>query len=112
MMLYKKKCIPCSGNIPPFSKFEIKCYLKKLRSWKVYKNEKKAFYLTKNYKFKNFLQSLEFVKKTSVIAERESHHPDINFGWGYAKIVIYTHAINGLSEGDFILASKIDRISV
>jgi len=112
MMLYKKKCIPCSGNIPPFSKSEINKYLKKLKSWKVYKNDKKAFYLFKNHKFKNFLQSLKFVKKTSVIAEREGHHPDINFGWGYAKIVIYTHAINGLSESDFILASKIDRISV
>jgi len=112
MMLYKKKCVPCSGNIPPFSSSEINNYLKKLESWKVNKNEKKAFYLFKNYKFKNFLQSLEFVKKTSVIAEREGHHPDINFGWGYAKIVIYTHAINGLSESDFILAAKIDRVSV
>jgi len=112
MMLYKKKCIPCSGNIPAFSKLKINSYLKKLRSWKVYRNEKKAFYLSKNYKFDNFLQSLKFVKKTSFIAETEGHHPDINFGWGYAKIVIYTHAINGLSESDFILASKIDRISV
>jgi 4a-hydroxytetrahydrobiopterin dehydratase len=112
MILHKKKCIPCSGDTPPFSKSKINSYLKKLRSWKVYKNEKKAFYLSKNYKFKNFLQSLEFVKKTSVIAETEGHHPDISFGWGYAKILIYTHAINGLSESDFILASKIDRISV
>jgi len=112
MMLYKKKCIPCSGNIPPFSKSEINTYLKKLRSWKTDKNEKKAFYLSKNYKFKNFSQSLKFVEKVSTIAEREGHHPDINFGWGYAKIVIYTHAINGLSESDFVLASKIDRISV
>jgi len=112
MLLYKKKCIPCSGTIPPFSKSEINTYLKKLRSWKTDKNEKKAFYLSKSYKFKNFLQSLKFVEKVSAIAEREGHHPDINFGWGYAKIVIYTHAINGLSESDFILASKIDRISV
>jgi len=112
MLLYKKKCIPCSGAIPPFSKSEIDSYLKKLKSWKVYKNEKKTFYLSKNYKFKNFLQSFKFVKKTSVIAEREGHHPDISFGWGYARILIHTHAINGLSESDFILASKIDRISV
>jgi len=112
MLLYKKKCIPCSGNIPPLSKSEISSYLKSLKSWKVYKNEKKAFYLSKNCKFKNFLQSLKFIKKVSSLAENEGHHPDINFGWGYAKIVIYTHAINGLSESDFILASKIDRISV
>jgi len=109
MKLYSKKCIPCSGDTPPFSKLEIKKYLKKVKNWKVSINKKKAYYLIKHYKFKNFLKSLEFVKKTSVIAEREGHHPDINFGWGYAKIIIYTHAINGLSESDFILASKIDR---
>jgi len=112
MLLYKKKCIPCSGDIPAFSKSEINSYKKKIRNWKVYKNEKKAFYLSKNYKFKNFLQSLKFVKKISIIAEKESHHPDINFGWGYARIVIFTHAINGLSESDFILASKIDKINL
>jgi len=112
MLLYKKKCIPCSGDIPPFSKLEIKTFLKNLRHWKVKKNEKKAFYLLKNYKFKNFLQSLKFIKKVSALSEKEGHHPDINFGWGYAEIEIYTHAINGLSESDFILASKIDRISV
>jgi len=81
MMLYKKKCIPCSGNIPPFSKLEIIRYLKKIRGWQVYKNKKKAFFILKNYKFKNFLISLKFVKKISEIAEREGHHPDINFGW-------------------------------
>jgi len=109
MKLYSKKCIPCSGDIPPFSKLEIKKYLKKIKNWKVSINEKKAYYLIKQFKFKNFLQSLKFVKKISIIAEREGHHPDINFGWGYVRILIYTHAINGLSESDFILASKIDR---
>jgi len=54
MMLYKKRCIPCSGDIPPF-KSQINSYLKKLGKWKVCKNEKKAFYLSKNYKFKKFL---------------------------------------------------------
>jgi len=111
-MLYKKKCVPCSGEVPRFSKYRIKSYLKKIKNWKVSTNEKKAYFLFKDYKFKNFLDSLKFVNKLCVISEKEGHHPDINFGWGYAKVAIYTHAINGLSESDFILASKIDRISV
>ena len=74
-------------------------------------NNKKKYYLEKNFKLKNFLYSQKFVNLVGDIAEKEGHHPDINFGWGYAKIKIYTHAINGLAENDFILAAKIDKIS-
>ena len=60
----------------------------------------------------NFLSSLNFVNKVSEIAEEENHHPDLKFGWGYAEITIFTHAIKGLAESDFVLAAKIDEISV
>ena len=63
------------------------------------------------YKFSNFEKSLSFINKLSNIAEEEGHHPDLKFGWGYAEVNILTHAINGLSLSDFILASKIDMIS-
>ena len=66
--------------------------------------------LEKKFKFKNFIKSQEFVNKVGEISEEEGHHPDIYFGWGYAKIKITTHAIEGLSENDFILAAKIDQI--
>ena len=66
--------------------------------------------LTKTLKFKNFIESQNFVNAIGQLAEKEGHHPDILFGWGYAKIKIFTHAIKGLAESDFILASKIDRI--
>ena len=59
----------------------------------------------------DFLQSQEFVNNVSKIAEEEGHHPDLWFGWGYARIKIFTHAIKGLAESDFILAAKIDKIS-
>ena len=72
---------------------------------------KKKFFLEKKFKFKNFLSSQRFVNLVGDISEKESHHPDIIFGWCYAIIKIYTHAIDGLSENDFILASKIDQIS-
>ena len=71
------------------------------------KNE--FFFLEKNFKFKDFMTSQIFVNKVGEISENENHHPDISFGWGYAKIQITTHAIEGLSENDFILAAKIDQ---
>ena len=109
--LSKKKCIPCEGNIPPFDYNEIHKYLKKVDGWEVKKNENDNYFLTKDFKFENFLKSQEFVNKVGEIAESEGHHPDIWFGWGYAKIKIYTHAIKGLAESDFILAAKIDKIT-
>ena len=64
----------------------------------------------KEFPFKNFKQSQNFVNKIADIAEAENHHPDLTFGWGYCKVKIYTHAIKGLAESDFILAAKIDKI--
>ena len=69
------------------------------------------YYLEKNFKFKDFKTSQEFVNHVGNISEQEGHHPDIYFGWGYAKINITTHAIEGLCENDFILAAKIDKIT-
>ena len=61
--------------------------------------------------YDNIFKSQNFINKVGDIAERENHHPDISFGWGYCKIKIFTHAIKGLAESDFILAAKIDKIS-
>ena len=77
----------------------------------LFRSEKKIYFLEKNFKFKNFLESQKFINKVGEISEQEGHHPDILFGWGYAKISITTHAIEGLSENDFILAAKIDQFS-
>jgi 4a-hydroxytetrahydrobiopterin dehydratase len=108
--LAKKKCIPCEGNIPSFKIEEIHKYLKKVDGWSVKDDSLDGFHLIKDFKFKNFLKSQEFVNKVGDIAEKEAHHPDIWFGWGYVKIKIFTHKIKGLSESDFILAAKIDQI--
>ena len=86
-------------------------YLKKIDGWNVLKNDKNNYYIEKDFKFKNFIESEKFIIKVGKIAETEGHHPDINFGWGYAKIKISTHAIDGLAESDFVLAAKIDKIS-
>ena len=109
--LSEKKCIPCKGDIPGFDIKEIHKYLKKVDGWEVKADAEKIYYLVKEFKFNNFLESQSFVNKVSDIAEIEGHHPDISFGWGYAKIKIYTHAIKGLHESDFVLAAKVDKIS-
>ena len=108
--LTKKKCVPCEGGVIPFDISEIHKYQKKVDGWDILKSEKNIFFLFKKFNFKNFLESQKFVNLISIISENEGHHPDITFGWGYAEIKITTHAIEGLSENDFILAAKIDQI--
>ena len=108
--LADKKCVSCEGNISPFDVKEIHKYLKKVDGWHVKSDNEKSYFLIKEFKFKNFLESQDFTNKVGIIAEKEGHHPDISFGWGYCKIKIFTHAIKGLTESDFILAAKIDKI--
>ena len=108
--LTEKKCVPCEGGAVPFDINEIHKYQKKVDGWKIVQNENKIFFLEKKFTFENFLKSQNFVNKVGKISEEEGHHPDIMFGWGYAKINITTHAIEGLSENDFILAAKIDQL--
>ena len=107
--LFDKKCVPCEGGVAPFDISEIHKYQKKIDDWDLVKNENDIYYLEKKFTFKNFLESQNFVNEVGRISEEEGHHPEIIFGWGYAKINITTHAIEGLSENDFILASKIDK---
>ena len=107
-LLYKK-CVPCEGGVIPFDISEIHKYQKKDDFLDLVKNEKNNYFLEKKFSFKNFLNSQDFVNQVGKISEEEGHHPDISFGWGYAKISITTHAIEGLSENDFILAAKIDK---
>ena len=108
--LHQKNCIPCVGGITPFDISEIHKYLKKINGWEVKKNKNEIYYIEKKFSFQNFLESQKFVNEIGNIAETEGHHPDITFGWGYAKIQIFTHKIKGLVESDFILAAKIDKI--
>ena len=109
--LKNKRCEPCEGGVLPFDISEIHKYQKKVDGWDVKSNEKKIYFLEKKFKAKDFLTSQRFVNQVGEISETEGHHPDILFGWGYAIIKITTHAIKGLSENDFILAAKIDKIS-
>ena len=108
--LLEKKCVPCEGGVVPFDISEIHKYQKMVDGWNIIKYKKDIYFLEKQFSFKNFLDSQKFVNAVGKISEEEGHHPEITFGWGYAKINITTHAIEGLSENDFILAAKIDKI--
>ena len=109
--LTEKKCMPCEGGVLPFDISEIHKYQKKVDGWDIVKGDEEIFFLLKKFKCENFLKSQEFVNDVGKISEAEGHHPDISFGWGYAEIKVTTHAIKGLSENDFILAAKIDKIT-
>jgi 4a-hydroxytetrahydrobiopterin dehydratase len=103
--LLTKHCKPCEGGVPPLTDVQIKKLLLKVCGWHV-RPEKKIF---KEFKFKNFKIAMEFVNKVADIAEEENHHPDIIlYNWNKVRIELYTHAISGLSENDFIVAAKID----
>ena len=108
--LHKKKCIACSGDMPALTEVSIQELNNKIKNWNVVK-EDQVFKLTKYFKFENFETSLSFINQVSIIAETEGHHPDLSFGWGHANIIIFTHAVKGLTESDFILAAKIDQIN-
>ena len=110
--LHKKKCIACSGDLPALNHQEIDNFISQVKGWTVIKNENNIKMITKYLKFNDFKNSLNFINQVSDIAETEGHHPDLSFGWGYANITIFTHAVKGLTESDFILAAKIDQISV
>lgn len=104
--LKQKKCVPCEGGVQPLKPDEYGGFLRnELEGW-IAVEEKK---IAKEYKFKNFKEALAFINKVGAIAEEEGHHPDINLhGWNKVTLTLSTHAIGGLSENDFILASKID----
>ena len=108
--LDQKNCIPCKGGVLHFDISEIHKYLKQVDGWNVKKNKDEYYFLEKDFKFENFLESQKFVNSVGNLAEEQGHHPDIIFGWGYAKVQIFTHKIKGLVESDFILAAKIDKI--
>ncbi len=106
-MLENKTCTPCQGGIPPLTRTEAEALLKNTPKWTLNDG---ATAITRRFEFNNFKQAQEFVNKVGEIAEAENHHPDITFGWGYADVLIQTHAVNGLHENDFILAAKVDSL--
>jgi 4a-hydroxytetrahydrobiopterin dehydratase len=103
--LANREC-SCRGGVPPLKGDELTKLLAELNGWEIVNEH----HLKKSYKFADFGEAQEFVNRVGALAEEQGHHPDICFGWGRAEITIWTHKIDGLTESDFILAAKIDRI--
>jgi 4a-hydroxytetrahydrobiopterin dehydratase len=105
--LAKKRCVPCRGGVPPLRGGEQKALLDELAGgWLVVDDH----HLEKEYSFDDFAQALEFTNKVGNVAEQEGHHPDIYLAWGRVGLKIWTHKIDGLTESDFVLAAKADRV--
>ncbi|MHC4441570.1 MAG: 4a-hydroxytetrahydrobiopterin dehydratase [Planctomycetota bacterium] len=105
--LSDKQCVPCRGGVPPLKGAVLDNLFQQLpRGWTVVDQH----HLEKEFKFKNFLQALEFTNRVGALAEEQGHHPDIHLAWGKAKITVWTHKIDGLTESDFVFAAKADAL--
>jgi 4a-hydroxytetrahydrobiopterin dehydratase len=104
--LASKTCTPCKGGVPPLAGKDLEALAKQVPEWKVVDRH----HISRGFKFPDFVQTLAFVNKVGAIAEEQGHHPDILLSWGKAEVTTWTHKINGLTESDFILAAKIDKI--
>lgn len=106
--LKKLKCVPCEGGVDPMKSDEINKYLELLQNdWKVLEEGKKIEF---QFKFNNFKEAITFINKVAKIAEEEGHHPNIYIDYSKVTITLWTHAIEGLSINDFVLAAKIESI--
>lgn len=105
--LAEKKCVACEGGTAPLNRTESEVLLKQLKDWRLSGD---ARWISKEFKFKDFAESMAFANKVGDIAEAEGHHPDLQISWGKVVIELTTHAIDGLSENDFIIAAKVDEL--
>ena len=106
MGLTQKKCVPCEAGAKPLEEAKVNELLNQIPNWTL-----KDGHLYKKFKFKNFIEAMKFVNKIAEIAEQEGHHPDFCVHYNKVEVELCTHAVNGLSENDFILAAKIDKLT-
>jgi len=108
-MLADRNCVPCHGGVPALKAGELVAVFQQLperSEWSVVDEH----HLTRTYKFPDFKTALAFVNRVGALAEEQGHHPDLLLAWGKVEVTLWTHAVNGLTESDFILAAKIDRM--
>ena len=106
MNLSEKRCVPCEGGMPPLGETEINKLMSEVPSWSL-----RDGHLFRSFKFKNFLEAIDFVNSVAKLAEEEGHHPNILIRYNRVDLELWTHAVKGLSENDFILAAKIDGLA-
>ena len=105
--LVSKHCVPCEGGTPPLEIKKVNELLPQVPGWSADVNKK----LERDFEFKNFRKAFSFLTEVALIAEKEGHHPDFSLhSWNKVKITLSTHVIGGLSDNDFILAAKINKL--
>ena len=106
--LTAKQCIPCRGGVPPLAGAELTALTAQLQpDWHVVDGH----HLEREFAFPDFKTALAFTNRVGALAEAEGHHPDIHLAWGTVRLTIWTHKIDGLTESDFILAAKVERLA-
>jgi len=106
--LSNKRCVPCEGGVPALSNHEASALIKSVDGWTVDPDSKR---ISRSWTMKNFMAGIDFFNKVAALAEEEGHHPDLYLeGYRQVKIVLWTHAVGGLTENDFILAAKINKL--
>ena len=105
--LINKKCIACEGGAKPLSREDAQDYVDEVFGWQMDTEAKK---ISKEFKFKDFVEAIDFVSRVADVAEEEGHHPDIHIFYNKVLLELSTHSIGGLSENDFILATKINNL--
>lgn len=105
MTLRDKRCVPCEGGVPKLTPPEIARLAPEVPQWEV-RDER----LHRRFVFRNFVEAMRFVNRMADVAEAEGHHPDFTVHYRQVDVAIWTHAVGGLSENDFVLAAKIDAL--
>jgi 4a-hydroxytetrahydrobiopterin dehydratase len=103
--LTKKRCVPCEGGIPKLNEEGVELFLKQVQGWEAREDR-----LYKTFQFKDFMEAMGFLNRMAEVAEAEGHHPDFYVHYNRVDITLWTHAAEGLTENDFILAAKIDTL--
>ncbi len=109
--LESRRCVPCEGGVPPLGEREAAELLRQLPEGWHLEDAGDHPQLVKEYRFRNFVEAVDFVNRLTAVAEAEGHHPDLMVAWGRVRAMLWTHAAGGLTENDFILAAKIDRVA-
>ena len=107
--LAERKCVPCRGGTPPLKGNDLSAFHRMLGDpthWNVVNQH----HIVRTYKFPDFKSALTFVNQVGELAEEQGHHPDILLAWGKVEVTLWTHAVDGLTESDFIMAAKIDEL--
>lgn len=105
--LTRKRCKPCEGGVDPLSLEQSQELLKNLKDWQLSEDAKQ---ISHDFKFSNYYETMAFVNGVAWMTHLEDHHPDMEVGYNHCLVTYTTHAINGLSENDFICAAKVDAL--